>query len=333
MSAGFLGLKRQIAEKDLIINDYKKKQTMAKHQRRPEVSSEFTHPPSMIDLYDVLGVSVDADEEEIKRAHERITKKAKNGAGKEAANTERFDAVEKASEVLLDAARRKIYDAFGTDLGDETPATEVWCHGSSLTLQPLSVLGLKVLFLRLVLWAIAFRLVSYLWFLASVIATILYVCDFKRVNIRDQEYQALLLVIALVQVVIFLLWCWPVLADTLGVIYIIMDDFPGINLAGRGWPAFAGALFGSFFFAWLVQGSWYWILLGLLGVGVILVGANCVAVTIVHVWAEAVQTQHTGKLRALRLGLRKNREQLSSEMAEVRAKLNRLEGKGRSSKR
>merc|ERR1712137_245616 len=76
-----------------------------------------------------------------------------------------------------------------------------------------------------------------------------------------------------------------------------------------------------------------WIFLGLLGLGVILLGANCVAVTIVHVWVDALETQHAGSLRALRLGLRKNREQLSNDIAELKAKLNTLEGKDWSSRR
>lgn len=286
----------------------------------------------MIDLYDVLGVSVDADEEEIKRVHERVVKKTRDGAGKNVVNTDRFNSVENASEVLLDAARRKVYDTFGSDLGDETPAMEVWCHGSSLTLQPLSVLGLKVLFLRIGLWLTASRLVSYPWLFASVATMVLYVCDFKRINIRDPEYQSMLIVIAFVQLVIFLQWGWPVLADTLGVCYIITDDFPGLNLARRSWLVIAGVVFGASFFAWFVQGSWHWVFLGLLGLGLILLGANCVAVTIVHFWADTLQAEHAGKRRALRLGLRKNRERLSNERAEVKAKLNRLERKGQSSR-
>ena len=68
------------------------------------------------DLYDILGVSRTASQEEIKKAYRRLAKKYHpdvNPGNKP--SEERFKEVSAAFEVLSDVRRRKLYDEFGSD--------------------------------------------------------------------------------------------------------------------------------------------------------------------------------------------------------------------------
>jgi curved DNA-binding protein len=68
------------------------------------------------DLYDILGVSRTASQEEIKKAYRRLAKQYHpdvNPGNK--ASEERFKEVSASFEVLSDVRRRKLYDEFGSD--------------------------------------------------------------------------------------------------------------------------------------------------------------------------------------------------------------------------
>ena len=68
----------------------------------------------MKDLYDVLGVSRNAEAKEIKKAFRKLTQQfhPDKNPGDQAAE-ERFKEVSTAYEVLGDADKRKLYDEFG----------------------------------------------------------------------------------------------------------------------------------------------------------------------------------------------------------------------------
>ncbi len=68
------------------------------------------------DLYDILGVSRDADTAEIKKAYRKLARKYHPDVNPDDADAEeRFKKVSTAFEVLGDAEKRKLYDEFGLD--------------------------------------------------------------------------------------------------------------------------------------------------------------------------------------------------------------------------
>ncbi|KAL1417330.1 hypothetical protein MTO96_006207 [Rhipicephalus appendiculatus] len=78
------------------------------------------------DFYQLLEVSRDASQEEIRRAYRRLALRLhpdKNPQGKEAAEA-RFKAVSEAYEILSDKAKRRQYDQFGSSAFDAQPQTE-----------------------------------------------------------------------------------------------------------------------------------------------------------------------------------------------------------------
>lgn len=65
------------------------------------------------DFYDVLGVSRDADEEEIKQAYRRKAAKNHPDVNDDPDAEERFKKLQKAKEVLTDEEKRRLYDQLG----------------------------------------------------------------------------------------------------------------------------------------------------------------------------------------------------------------------------
>ncbi|MBC6477697.1 MAG: molecular chaperone DnaJ [Hormoscilla sp. GM7CHS1pb] len=67
----------------------------------------------MADYYEVLGVSRDADKEEIKRAYRRLARKYHPDVNKEQGAEERFKEINRAYEVLSEPEMKARYDRFG----------------------------------------------------------------------------------------------------------------------------------------------------------------------------------------------------------------------------
>ena len=68
------------------------------------------------DYYEVLGVSRDASQEEIKRAYRQLARKFHPDVSSEPDAEERFKEVNSAYEVLSDPDKRRMYNTYGTDV-------------------------------------------------------------------------------------------------------------------------------------------------------------------------------------------------------------------------
>jgi len=65
------------------------------------------------DYYEVLGVSKNATEQELKRAHRQLAKKYHPDVNTEAGAEEKFKEIQEAYEVLMDPQKKSTYDQFG----------------------------------------------------------------------------------------------------------------------------------------------------------------------------------------------------------------------------
>src|SRR5215831_15523966 len=67
------------------------------------------------DLYSVLGVSRDADEDSIKKAFRKLAMKYHPDKSPGKANEQKFKEINQAHEVLSDKTKRALYDEFGEE--------------------------------------------------------------------------------------------------------------------------------------------------------------------------------------------------------------------------
>ena len=74
------------------------------------------------DLYEVLGVSKTATQEEIKSAHRKLVKQYHPDLNKEPGAEEKFKEVQNAYDILSDEKKRQLYDQFGHAAFGSTPA-------------------------------------------------------------------------------------------------------------------------------------------------------------------------------------------------------------------
>jgi len=235
----------------------------------------------------------------------------------------KFIEIKQAQEVLSDAERKKVYDTFGIDLGEERPEMEVWTIGMTTLLGPMGTFVLKTVVARLAVWLVGFGFISGLLLLIGVVVLILYAVNFKRgeFQIRSPDVgQPICICIGLIDVVVALGWFWPVLADTASVVYLA-SEIVGLSTMMQGGKVGVVSVLISGFLAWLVSGWWWWVL----GLEILLtistLAALTVAAGIFRLWMDGVQLRRGDKLKEWRVGMRKTRKKLTDEVAELKRKL------------
>lgn len=287
----------------------------------------------MIDAYDVLGISLDAKEEDIKKAYKRLSlqhhpdKVQRFGNAEETQNAgEKFNEIKLAHDILKDVERRKIYDTFGIDLGEERPEMEVWTIGLSTLLTPMCYFTLKTALVRVALWFMGFRWVGALLVLLGILGVVLYAVDFtyRDVKAKSAESVSLLISLGIVDAVVVAQWMWPLLGDAVGVFYLASEVVGGA-LFLESWKVATGAAVGSLVLARLLRGWWLWIFGLEVLLSLVLLAALTVAAGMIRLWIDGVQSQRSEKLREWRLALRKQRKVLEDEVAELKRKLQEKE--------
>lgn len=285
-----------------------------------------------IDAYDILGVPVDCDQDEIRKAFKKMSlkehpdKALANGRNEEQQNA-RYIIIKDAHELLEDEDRRKRYDTFGQDLGKDPPEMEVWNIGLATLLQPIGSFLLKTTLSRFALWFIAFRWISYILILCGIICIILYALDTKvpglETSFRSPDNFAILVNVSIINIVVILGWISTLFADTVGILYLASEV---VTLAIDDLKVGAIALVASFFFAWLLQGWWYWILGLEVILGIVLLIGVTVAAGIIRLWIDTVQASRGEKVKEYRKTMRSERKKLQDEIDDLKKKLGKPAG-------
>ena len=94
------------------------------------------------DYYEVLGVSKDASEDDIKMAFRRLAKKYHPDVCKEADAEEKFKEIQEAYAVLSDDTRRKQYDKYGFDAFNNNGGGSYNTGGYDLLMDSMTLLNI-----------------------------------------------------------------------------------------------------------------------------------------------------------------------------------------------
>merc|ERR1719195_991034 len=278
----------------------------------------------MIDAYDVLGLAPEARQEEIKSSYKRLSlqyhpDKQQDNKSKD---NSKFNEITLAKEILMDEDRKKVYDTFGIDLGEERPEMEVWSIGLSTLLSPMGGFALKTLLVRVAIWFIAWTWVGRILMFCGCAAGALYAADFKfrEVSIRSPEVAPVLVQIAIVDVVVLLLWIWPLLADSVGVLYLVSEVISA-ELLLSSWQFGGIALLVSLVLARLLRGWWLWVLIFEALLAIVVLVALTIAAGIMRLWIDGVKAQRGEKLTEWRHSMRRKRKNMEDEISDLKRRL------------
>lgn len=281
----------------------------------------------MIDAYDVLGVDMDAEPEVVKRAYRRLClqlhpDKARSSSVNSGDADAKFAALKAAYDVLQDADRRRAYDAFGFDFGEEKPENEVWTLGLSTLVSPMSIFTVKTA-VALSARLLAGISVVKLTVLVSGIGVL--ILHRKSIHIRGLDLRAasslpLLINLGVVWSLAILHWVWPLLFDATCIFYLT-SEVSGVEVLVQGPRVFGSVGLACLIFARLARGRWQWVF----GLQVLLLGItvlSCVVASIVlrHYVVNA-KVQYGDKVRGNRLRLRRERQRLQEEAESLRRQL------------
>lgn len=278
-----------------------------------------------LDAYDVLGINLDASSEEVKKAYKRMSlmyhpdKAASLGvSGTEL--TEKFNEIKEASEILGDAERRKAYDTFGFDLGEDRLEVEVWTLGTNVLWNPIVAVFMPTIISRIVFWIVGWRLIFGLVVLLGLVYAIMYALNFTYGGhaMWDPELTGIHgCVLAAILVVIFH-WVWPPLSDAMVIMYLVSELVGVEALLFYSWRITAGASTVSLLVAWLIQGRWLWIIGIEFLLGIVMLIALAVATGIMKLWLDGVHDKCAEKVQRWRVNMREERKRLNAEVVALR---------------
>lgn len=287
-----------------------------------------------IDAYDTLGIDLEASEEDIKKAFKKkslLHHPDKVGALSGRAKTEaedRFNAIKLAKDILLEPERKKLYDTFGVDLGEEKPEDSIWKMGVEALLKPVWSFLCVTALVRAALWLISFTWPGRILLLIGACTGLL--CAFD-VTIKDWHFRSpevianLVLPIVVVDVLIVLSGVWTLLSDALGIFYLV-SQVVGVPILVERWKIGAGAGVASLVLARLAQGWWFWILGFEAFIALVVLISMFISYSFVNLWTHEIQVQRGEALRTWRLNMRKGRKCLEDEIESLKTQLQEAKG-------
>lgn len=274
-----------------------------------------------------MNIGLDADGDEVKKAYKRLSllhhPDKVQAAGRDMSDAnERFNEIKAARDILQDPERRKIYDTFGVDLGEERPEMEFWTIGMSSLLSPMGMFTLRTVLMRLVIWIVGFKWIGWLLLVGGVVVAVLYAVDFKykEYHLRSPEAAPLLMNIGIIVAVVLICWVWQLLADAVGIFYLV-SEVVDLAMFFENWKLGVIAAVASFLLAWLVRGWWFWIIGIEFGLALVMLVALTVGSGLMGLWIESIKTQHGDKLKESRLRMRRTRKALQQEVDDLKKKL------------
>jgi len=278
----------------------------------------------VLDAYDVLGLNPDASFEEIKKAYRRLSLQYhpdKGRASSCAASTgdrgEKFNEIKEAHDILQDADRRKVYDAFGCDLGKARPEQEVWLIGVSNLFVPVGIFTMKTAVAHLARCLLGVGTVK----LGALLCLGASALHYRR---GGELQKAALLLITFGSMAGLLLAhsLWPLLFDTACVGYLVSES-AGAAVLTQGTTIFGVVSLGCLLLAWLLQRWWLWLIFLELGLAGIMLLSAGLAAGALHLYIDHVEAQHKLKVKAQRQLLRRERRRLEEEAERLRLRLQR----------
>lgn len=279
----------------------------------------------MIDAYDVLGIDFHAEADDVKKAFRRLSlqhhpdKVQSQFAGDAAAMEKRFVEIKAAYDILQDADRRRAYDAFGFDFGEERPEKEVWSIGITTIVNPLSVFVAKTAVVSLVRGVAALTAVRLGVFLFGLCTGVLYhrsICV-RGIDLRSPAMASVRINFAVIWSLTVVHWVWPLLFDAACVFYLV-SEVSGVDILVQSTLIFAGVGAGCLFFARLARGWWLWLLafeLLLLGLAVL---SCALASGTLRLYIDNLKVSHGESIRIHRQRMRQERQRLIKQAEQLR---------------
>jgi len=282
----------------------------------------------MIDAYDVLGLNFDAHSDEIKKAFRRLSlqhhpdKVQAKSAGGAAATEKKFMEIKAAHDILQDANRRKSYDAFGFDFGDDCPENEVWTIGITTLVSPMGMFIVKTAVALVVRALASLTAVKLCVLVPGLGAIFLY---YKRIvvrgcDLRSPALQPLRINFGVIWSLAVMHWAWPLLFDAACVFYLA-SEVSGVDVLVAGTKMFAGTSAVCLLFARLARGWWLW-LFAFEVVLLFLALFSCgVASGTLRLYIDNFKERNGESIQKKRIHLRVERKKLYDEVERLRQQL------------
>jgi len=282
----------------------------------------------MIDAYDVLGVNIDADIQVIKKAYRRLSlqhhpdkvqaSRVPRGEG------DKFTEIKAAYDILQDPYRRRVYDAFGVDLGVEPPEQEVWSIGVSHLAVPMSAFTMKTLVAYFARWLVRSQLLKLGVSLCCMIAFVIHAKGI-RVSFGSlciHRIEPVLVSLGAMGGLVVVHSVWPLAFDGACLFYLV-SEVAGTERLVQSKKVCGGVAIGCVAVAWLVRRWWIWIVAFEVALsGLALLACGLVA-GVLRLYIEGIEARHGQRVKERREMLRRERKRLADEAAGLKERLER----------